>query len=386
MTDGLSELLAALDARGIDLRVRDGAVVLHARSGAADADLTARVRRHKQELLAHLSQQPRGERPYPASFSQESHWTLHRTAPDSAAYHIFVAARIPADAISAVDQLVPLLSRRHALLRTTYRLVGDRVEAVVRDTLPPPIERISVGECDVIAALERFADRPFDLEREPPVRFAIVEPVEAGTSAYLGLVAHHIAADYRAVQILLQELEQGFRDGPASPHLVPPDDGRRYASFARRQRSALASPEGTALLRTCSDELRGTLPIFEFPSETTRPALQNFSGARLSRTLDATLTAGVRGAARRFGVTPFVLLLTLFSRLLTRYAGHDEIIVGVPISLRDSPEMQDCVADFVNTMPLRLRHRSEESVFACINGVRDNFHRGGGRARRNGRV
>ena len=354
--------------------------MLQARGSAPDAELTARVRHRKHELLAYLSSRDGGGRAsaHPASFSQESHWTLHRTAPDSPAYHIFVAAQIHASAIDRVEQIVPLLASRHALLRTTYRLAGDRVEALTWDTLTVPVERVSVDDrtvTGVIAVLGRFADRPFNLEREPPLRIALVEPTEEDASAYLAIVAHHIAADYRAVQILLEELEHGFREGLTSPQRAPANDGHRYASFARRQRTLLRSAEGAALLQACCEDLRGTLPVFEFPSDAPRPGVQVYSGARLARTLDAAQTAAVRAAARRFGVTPFVLLLTLFSRVLTRYSGHDELIVGVPVSLRSDPDVSDCVGDFVNTIPLRVRFGPAVTVAECIDGVRDAFHR-----------
>ncbi|HSX58778.1 MAG TPA: amino acid adenylation domain-containing protein, partial [Tahibacter sp.] len=70
--------------------------------------------------------------------------------------------------------------------------------------------------------------------------------------------------------------------------------------------------------------------------------------------LDASLSARVRAASRRFDTTPFVLLLTSWALLLSRLSGQDDLVVGVPSANRSAPETQDLVGLLVSTLPLRV--------------------------------
>ena len=93
--------------------------------------------------------------------------------------------------------------------------------------------------------------------------------------------------------------------------------------------------------------------LIELPTDKPRPAVQTFNGSGESRVIDADLSAALQALARSENTTLFILLLTAFSALLSRYASSDDIIIGTPISGRSDPSLEDIVGIFLNTLALR---------------------------------
>jgi non-ribosomal peptide synthetase component F len=58
----------------------------------------------------------------------------------------------------------------------------------------------------------------------------------------------------------------------------------------------------------------------------------------------------LRGLVRRRGATLFMVLLSVFEVLLSRYAGTDRVWVGVPIAGRDRLETEGLIGLFLNTL------------------------------------
>src|SRR5207244_4624791 len=65
--------------------------------------------------------------PLPLSFAQERLWFLHQWQPDSSAYNIPAAVRLSGPLnISAAEQSLNEIVRRHEALRTTFPTVGGQ--------------------------------------------------------------------------------------------------------------------------------------------------------------------------------------------------------------------------------------------------------------------
>jgi non-ribosomal peptide synthetase component F len=53
-------------------------------------------------------------------------------------------------------------------------------------------------------------------------------------------------------------------------------------------------------------------------------------------------------------VTRFMVLLAAFGVVLSYYSGDEDLVVGVPMSNRDTPEQINVVSFLLNMLPLRL--------------------------------
>src|SRR2546429_4954027 len=70
-------------------------------------------------------------------------------------------------------------------------------------------------------------------------------------------------------------------------------------------------------------------------------------------------------------VTPFMLLLGCFAALLGRYSGQEDVAIGVPVSARDRPGLDDTVGFLVNTVVLRIGLEGSPTFAGVLGRVRD---------------
>jgi amino acid adenylation domain-containing protein len=301
--------------------------------------------------LAPVAGEAAGE--HPLSWNQRSLWFLHRLAPESPAYNIAIAARLhgslEADALRRTLQAV---SDRHATLRTFYatgvdgpvQRIAERVDvALVRE------DASGWSAEELRRRLHEEAFRPFDLERGPVFRAALLERED---DDLLVLAAHHIAADFWSFAILAREMRMLCAAGGDPQAAALPAPGVRYIDFVRRQEESLAGPRGEELQRWWRERLAGAPPL-DLPSDRPRPASSSGRGTtRMTRFATARL-AGLRSFAGERGATLFMALLAGLQALLARHSGQEDFVVGSPTSGRESVLWAGAVGYFVNPVALR---------------------------------
>ncbi|MEW5925955.1 MAG: amino acid adenylation domain-containing protein [Gemmatimonadota bacterium] len=327
----------------------------------------------KRRLLAQILQQKaaRATR-FPLSFAQQRLWFLYQLDPASPLYNMFSASRLhgPLDA-GALGRALAEIVRRHEALRTTF--VAEEGEPV--QVIAPPgswrLESEDLGgrdeaerEAEVRRRVQAEATRPFDLAGPLfRARLLRVGPEEH----VLLLCVHHVVSDGWSMEVLTRELDAlytAFARGEPSPLPEPP---LQYADFAVWQRERLRGPGLEPHLAFWRERLAGAPAVLELPTDRPRPAAQSFRGASLPVELGAGLTQALHGLARREGCTLFVTLLAAFQVLLARYAGVEDVVVGVPIAGRTRRETEGLIGLFVNTLPLRV-DLSGDPVFTELAG------------------
>src|SRR5665213_4331865 len=134
----------------------------------------------------------------PVTYAQEVLWLFDRASPGCSAYNVVMAHRVRGGLdLKAFSAALTSLTERHEALRTVFHADGDAVSAVLLPPAPaafafedvsgrPDAER----ERAAVAALERHADRPFDLAAAPPFRAVVIRLNDA--DHMLMLAAHHI--------------------------------------------------------------------------------------------------------------------------------------------------------------------------------------------------
>jgi amino acid adenylation domain-containing protein len=215
------------------------------------------------------------------------------------------------------------------------------------------LRAVSDGEKEARAMrlVAQDAHRPFDLAQGPLFRATLVQL--AAEDYILLLNMHHIISDGWSMRVFLQELAAlyaAFAIGKPSPL---PELPIQYADFAVWQRQWL---QGEVLERQLSywkQQLGGSPPMLELPTDRLRSAVQTYRGARQSLLLPKPLSDALRALSQRQGVTLFMTLLAAFQTLLHRHTGQDDLWVGAPIAGRTRTEIEGLIGFFVNTLVLR---------------------------------
>ncbi|MFL5384881.1 MAG: amino acid adenylation domain-containing protein, partial [Longimicrobiaceae bacterium] len=334
---------------------------LAARLGAAAAGAP--------EPLPALAPIPRGGA-LPLSFAQERLWFLEHLLPGRGLYNMPVRHRLegPVDA-DALRRALAAVVARHEALRARYVEIDG---APVQEVMPPwPIDLPVVEVADDAEAeawLAAEAWRPFDLERGPLVRAALLTRSER--EHVLALNVHHSAGDGWSWGLLLRDLSTAYRAALRGddPHLPPLE--LQYADFAAWQRGWLAGERLEAQLAYWRGALEGAPRLLELPTDRPRPPLPANRGALLPFSLGAGLTRRVHALAAREGATLFMTLLAAFQAVLARWSGQRDVVVGSPIAGRHHGEAEEIAGFFVNTLPLRARLEGDPGFRALLAQVR----------------
>jgi amino acid adenylation domain-containing protein len=316
----------------------------------------------------------------PLSFSQQRLWLIDQIDPGTSAYNVPAAVRLTGT-VSAplLARIFAEVVRRHEALRTTFTVQDGRPVQVIA---PPPDPDVAaswpplpVTDLSTLPEREALARglareealRPFDLERGPLLRLALLRLAEG--EHLLLVTMHHIVSDGWSMGVLLREigaLHEAFSQGRPSP--LPPLP-MQYADFAVWQRDWLQGAVLDEQLAWWRQELEGAPAALDLPLDRPRSPQQRHRGDSVPVRLSPALTGRVKELSRRERVTPFMLLLAVYQTLLHRSGDQEDVMVGTPVANRNRFEIEGLIGFFVNTLVLRGRfgeERGEPLTFSRV--------------------
>jgi amino acid adenylation domain-containing protein/non-ribosomal peptide synthase protein (TIGR01720 family) len=293
---------------------------------------------------------------HPLSQGQQALWFLQQLAPDSRAYHIARALHIKNEIdVPALCRAFQTLVDRHASLRSVFPVAGGKPMQDVQEGTKVVFEHEDASHWASAILQQRLneaATRPFDLARGPV--FGVVLFSRSARDHVLLLRVHHIVADLWSLGLLLKELSEVYtaeiRGIPAELSSL----SLHYADYVNWEESLLRTEEGENHSRYWLDQLGGTSPCLELPTDFPRPPAQTYNGAIKFARFDSELVGKLKSAALRSNTTLFSLLVALFTAFLHRYTGQDDVLVGTPTTGRNRHEFAGIVGYFVNPVVVRM--------------------------------
>ncbi|MEV5755142.1 condensation domain-containing protein, partial [Actinoallomurus sp. NPDC052308] len=259
-----------------------------------------------------------------------------------------VEGTVDADALRKAGQD---LLRRHPNLRAAFP--HDRLKKpvqVVPRSVELPFREVTAAdeaEADRIADADRVA--PFDLTRPPLIRLTLVRI--GPDRARIVLTNHHILFDGWSTPILVVELLTRYA-GAQPPAATP---YKQYLAWLKRQDHEAATRAWTAALDGIEE------PTLLLPEAA---GLAAVLPSAVSEELPEESAARLRRRARAQGVTLNTLVQAAWGLLLARLTGRSDVVFGQVVSGRppELPGIEQMVGLFVNTVPVRLRVRADETL------------------------
>ncbi len=235
------------------------------------------------------------------------------------------------------------LAEAHEVLRS--RIVAVDGEPRMAIDLPAEALEFEEGEQDPAA----FARRPFDLACGPLWRTLLRREPDGGSTILL--VVHHLIVDAASQEILVRDLLRAYE----RPDESLPTREYDFADFAAEECRRLEVGR-QALEAHWAKNLAGADLSLDLPPPCVPcPPSEADTCVAIRRDIGSDLDRRVRELAAEWGVTPFVLHLAAFATLLRTYAGREDLVIGSPLSLRDSAVSQEVVGYALNPLPVRLR-------------------------------
>lgn len=302
---------------------------------------------------------------------RERIWFLSQFAEDPSLYHLGLETGIhgPVD-ITLLKRALETVVARYEVLRTVFALRDGNVVTGVLDEPPHLASEEDLRSLPAAARAAELARRtgqllrtPFDLAAEPPIRFALLR---LGRNHHLlFIVVHRIAADPHSARMLGEEIAAAY-EGRMSPEPA----GRSFGAFAEDVRTRIADGElsGTAeYWKRLLADLPDPLPL---PAQRPRPELGTSRTRRLGFTIRHAVAAKLRELAAATETDGTTTVLAAFTILLHRELRTPDLVVGMPVDLRDTAS-PGAVGPFTEARPLRLRLPHDPTWREVIAVVRD---------------
>ncbi|HST61606.1 MAG TPA: amino acid adenylation domain-containing protein, partial [Longimicrobium sp.] len=297
--------------------------------------------------------------------------------PGSTTYNLPVAWRLGGalDA-AALERALGEIVRRHEALRTTFTEVdGTPVQVIAPfGGFALPVEDLSgLSEADREAAVRRRtgeeAGWAFDLTAGPLFRAALLRAGEEDHVLLLSM--HHIVSDGWSMGVLFRELSAlygAYREGGESPL---PELGVQYADYAVWQRERLAGEVLDRQLAHWRERLAGAPELLELPTDHPRPPVRTYQGATVPVNFSPELLERLQALGQSEGATLYMVVLSAFQVLLSKYGGSEDIVVGSPNAGRTGRQLEELIGFFVNTLVLRTDLSGDPSFRETLRRVRE---------------
>ena len=300
---------------------------------------------------------------YPLSFAQERLFFINEYEGGTNAYNIPVVFKIKnvVDTDVLLASLIELVNRHETLRTTFYESSGNYFQKINHEKLK--ISNHSIGaqkEFDTL--IEQCINHIFDLKTDYPVK---VDFIRFQKENYFSMVIHHIAFDGWSADIFLKELNEIYQSKTESRQSILPDLSITYKDFSVWQREYLSGEVLDKQLAFWKDSLNGYENL-NLPVDKQRPTQVSYMGEHFLFELPEELSYKLRSLAKRKSVTLYTLLLGCFKILLSKYTNQTDIIVGTPLANRHFKGTENLIGFFVNTLPIRAKIDSEESIEALI--------------------
>ncbi|MEV7275420.1 amino acid adenylation domain-containing protein [Streptomyces sp. NPDC093111] len=301
---------------------------------------------------------------HPLSLAQRQMWEIAGQLPGVGLFGM-------AGALSADGPLeLPLLERtfaelaaRHEALRTRIEDTHDGPVQVVEEKVAVAVEVTDLsGEAHPARACEKLmaaaAREPLPLDRAPLMRVAVHRLAADRHVVFLNI--HHIVCDGWSLTLLLSDAARIYRelatDGTLTPRPVPRGSG----GLARDRADWLGTEEAARQRAFWRDRLAppwGALadgPGSRFAELGTASFVQRLRSATARATLSAEDMTAVRAAARRHGLTDFMLVLGAYAATLRAWSGQRDVRIATMLANRVEPGLDEVVGLVANTVVLRL--------------------------------
>ncbi len=263
-----------------------------------------------------------------------------------------------------LEQCFHILINRHESLRTYFEIVDGNIMQKILDKVDFKLEYESVDTNDIDSLFHDFV-KPFNLNKAPLFNAKLINI--NNEKSFLLLNMHHIISDGTSLSILIDELCKLYNNESNLPELTI-----SYKDFAVWESNKLNSEAFNQDKEFWVEQFKDEIPLLNMPTDYTRPTVQSFEGDNVFTQINSDLAFQLNQVSRNLGITPYMLLLSVYYILLYKYTGQNDIVVGSPIVGRDNIQLTNIIGMFVNSLALRNKIDSSMSFNDFTKEIKNN--------------
>ena len=296
-------------------------------------------------------------RVYPLNPFERGMYLEQKMNPDSTVYNLNIAVTVRGASAEDVKKALNTVFSAHEAFHSFYGEENGLPVRILTDKLPVIKEATAASREEVIAAVDAYAV-PFDLNADIPVIPTLYSVADG--SVILHLAIHHIAFDGGSAGTFAKELFDSLNGKAIETSGIDLSDLFDNNFYDKRE-------EGLAFYRNLFDD---GVPVNEMPLKGKRPKVHPLSDREIVFDYDNEKLKAIDKAARLYTVTEFELIFSAAAMTLGKYTASEDVVLGIPTNTRPNGA-DDVIGMFVNTAPVRIRHKRAAALTDYITSVSD---------------
>ena len=244
-----------------------------------------------------------------------------------------------------LEQCFQILIDRHESFRTYFELKNETVVQKIIKNYNFKLNIIDNADFKNIDNIFKEFVKPFDLSHAPLFRAQFIKFTNDKSALFLDI--HHIISDGVSMNIFTDELCKLYND-----EKLPKID-ITYKDFAEFENNMLTSKNLKDAEQYWLNQFKDEIPMLNFPTNYLRPAVKNFEGKKVYSTINSDTTKQIEELSKDLKITPYMILLSCYYILLSKYTSQEDIIIGSPIVNRNSILHYSLIGMFVNILALK---------------------------------
>ena len=304
---------------------------------------------------------------YPVSSAQKRMFILNRLKGNNTSDNTPQAVSVEGDFSHLRLQFVmQQMIKRHEVLRTSFKEINDIPVQHVHDYRDINFSvnlREARGDDEVDSIIKSFI-HPFDLSKAPLIRVELIKLTERKHILLVDI--HHIIIDGPSLAIFINE----FFDLYSGKKL--PEFNIHYKDFSDWHNRLLRSDRIKSQEEYWLKQFEGQIPSLDMPTDFPRPKFQSFEGDYVKFRFPQALTDDIKRFISHNDVTLFMVLLSVYTILLSKYSGQEDIVVGTPIAGRVHTDLEHLIGMMANTLALRNFPLEDKTYLDFLGEVKTN--------------
>ena len=263
--------------------------------------------------------------------------------------------------VSKLENSINELIKRHSVLRTRFELKEGELLQKIEENIDFKLKVSEAKYNDIDKAFSTFV-RPFNLIGNILYDFELIK--FENNQALLAMNIHHIICDGKSSNTLLSELCEIYNGEKLE------EINLEYKDFSEWEYKRLENEEFDKAEKFWKEQFEGEIPVLNLPTTYKRENESYFEGNKEHFKIKKELKEQLVKLANKLDCTLHMVCLAAYYILLEKYTSQKDIIVGIPVSGRYLPELEEIVGMFVNTLAIRSKISTDFTFEQYMNEIK----------------
>ncbi|WP_298427802.1 non-ribosomal peptide synthetase [uncultured Kordia sp.] len=309
------------------------------------------------------------QKSYELSYAQKRFWVLNELSGQSAAYNLFVAQQLDTEFdLKTLNKAIQIILERHASLRTIFVIENgipkQQIQAI--ESVQYVVEKY---QYDAENVKDEVFNTVFELDEWPLFRMAVIEETNE-----LVFSIHHIISDGWSLEIFKNDIVKIYESLRSKMPIELPELAIEYKDYAVWEQNLIVSEAIQPSKNYWEMKLQAPLGQFQLPYDVEVETKTSHNEGSYYNVL---LQGEAKDKLVQFSLDKKLRLLSIlmasFKIVLQRLTNENDLIIGVPMSVRSHVELQHQIGVFLNTVLIRNTISANQTTLGFLTEVNNSL-------------